>query len=376
MNTGALKRHRIPHLIAAAAISLSSLALVPSAPAGTVDIQVLAINDFHGNLEPPSGSSGRIGAVNAGGVEYLATHLMQLEATNPNTVIFAVGGSMGASPLISALFHDEPTIEALNLMGFDFSTTGNHEFDEGAAELRRMQEGGCHPIDGCQDGDPFYGAEFRFLAANVVQEKNGKTLFPDYKIRSFEGAKVAFIGVTLEGTPTIVTPSGVAGLQFLDEADTINALVPYLKSKGVEAIVVLIHEGGAQTGSYDMCINPSGAILDIVNRTDDEVDLFMTGHTHNAYNCVIDGRVVTGASSYGRIVTDVDMRVDRATGEVISISAANRIVTRDVAKDPALTALIEKYRAISAPLANRVIGSITADITRANNPAGAPALQE
>ena len=348
----------------------------PDVPGGTVDVQILSINDFHGNLEPPAGSSGRIGTINAGGVEYLATHVRALEATNPNTVVVSAGDLIGASPLLSALFHDEPSIEAMNLVGLDFNAVGNHEFDEGAAELIRMQEGGCHPVDGCLDGDDFAGADFRFLAANVVREDNGKTLFPAYKVRSFAGAKVAFIGIVLEGTPTIVTPSGVAGLTFLDEAETVNALIPELKAKGVESVVVLIHEGGAQAAPapYNGCVGISGAIVDIVNRFNPEVDAVLSGHTHNAYNCTINNMLVTSGSSFGRIVTDVDLTIDRATQEVVSMSAENKIVTRDVAKAADETALIAKYNAIAAPLANRIIGSITATITRTDNAAGESAL--
>lgn len=362
-------------------LSVLALALntipVAAEPSGTVNVQILGINDFHGNLLPPSGSSGRVGTVNAGGVEYLATHLHNLEATNPNTIIVSAGDLIGASPLLSALFHDEPTIEAANLFGLDLNAVGNHEFDEGTVELLRMQNGGCHPVDGCLDGDPFNGAEFTFLAANVVSEHNGKTLFPGYKVRSFEGAKIAFIGMTLEGTPNIVTPSGVAGYDFLDEAETVNALVPELQAKGIETIVVLIHEGGLPTG-FDIngCIGVSQPIADIVNNTSDEVDLFITGHTHQPYNCVIDGRPVSSAFSFGRLVTDIDLTIDRATGEHVGpILVNNKIVTREgVALDPAETALITKYNAIAAPLANRVIGSITADITRTQNLAGESAL--
>lgn len=347
---------------------------VQAAPEPTVDVQLLALNDFHGNLEPPTGSSGRVGTINAGGVEFLATHIQQLKALNPNTVVVSAGDLIGASPLISALFHDEPTIEAFNLIGLDYNAVGNHEFDEGATELVRMQEGGCHPVDGCQGGDDFAGANFRFLAANVVRTDNGKTLFPAYKIRSFKGAKIAFIGMTLEGTPTIVTPSGVAGLQFNDEVQTVNALVPQLKDKGIETIVVLIHEGGFPTGTFNQCPGISGPIVDIVNGFDDEVDVVISGHTHQGYNCVIDGKIVTSASSFGRIVTKVDLTLNRATGEVVTMQADNRIVTRDVPKDSLLTALVDKYRSLSAPLANQVIGSITANITRTNNPAGESAL--
>ena len=351
---------------------------VGAVPSGSVDVQLLAINDFHGNLEPPSGSSGRIltptGNVNAGGIAYLATHIKALEATNPRTLVVSAGDLIGASPLLSALFHDEPTIEAMNSLGLDFNAVGNHEFDEGGAELLRMQNGGCHPTDGCLDGDGFAGADFQFLAANVVREDNGKTVFPAYKMRSFAGAKVAFIGVVLEGTPTIVTPAGVAGLDFLDEASTVNALVPGLKAKGIETIVVLIHEGGFQTGLYDQCTGISGPVFDIVNALDDEVDVVISGHTHQAYDCSIDGKLVTSASSFGRLVTDIDLTIDRTTGEVTSMAANNVIVTRDVAADAAETALIARYNVIAAPLANRVIGSITSDITRTATTAGESAL--
>jgi 5'-nucleotidase len=344
-----------------------------------VSVQILALNDFHGNLQPPSGSSGRIGTVDAGGVEYLATHIQNLRATNPNTVVVSAGDMIGASPLLSALFHDEPTIEAFNLIGLDLNAVGNHEFDEGAAELLRMQEGSCHPVDGCLDGDDFAGAEFQFLAANVVWENNNQTIFPAYKIFSFGGVKMAFIGMTLEGTPMIVTPSGVAGLKFLDEADTVNSLIKDLKRQGVKTFVVLVHEGGFPTGLYNECPGISGPIVDIVNRLHGEVDLVISGHTHQAYNCMINNRdgegvPVTSAASFGRLVTDIDLVLNTRSGQPIEILANNVIVTRDVPKAGLLTALIAKYDAIAAPLRNRVIGSITADITRTNNLAGESAL--
>jgi 5'-nucleotidase len=373
MVTGSIAILILAFLTAAAALASARTSAV-RALTGPVDVQLLAINDFHGNLEPPSGSSGRIGTTPAGGVEYLATHIAQMRATNPNTLVLSAGDVIGASPLLSGLFHDEPTIEAMNLLGLDYNAVGNHEFDEGAAELLRMQNGGCHPIDGCQDRDPFDGANFQFLAANVVRNDNGKTLFPAYKIRSLAGAKVALIGVVLESTPTIVTPSGVAGLTFLDEAETINALVPKIEAKGVHAIVVLIHEGGIPTGGYNECPGISGPIVDIVHRMSPDVDVVLSGHTHQAYNCQIDNKLVTSASSFGRLVTDVDLTIDRATGEVSRMSANNVIVTRDVAKDPAETALIGKYSAIAAPIGNRVIGSVTTDITRSTTPTGESAL--
>jgi 5'-nucleotidase len=371
-------------LVLSAALAVGSAS---AKPVPTLNVQILALNDFHGNLEPPTSSSGCVPAVSgcpapntvAGGAEYLATHINNLRALNPNTVVVSAGDLIGASPLLSALFHDEPTIEAFNQMGLDFNAVGNHEFDEGWHELSRMQKGGCHPVDGCLDGDDFAGADFEFLAANVVRSENGKTIFPAYKIRSFGGTRIAFIGMTLEGTPLIVTPSGISDLEFRDEAETVNALVPQLKAKGVETIVVLIHEGGSQSTSAattnpNGCVGISGPILDIVNNFDDEVDVVVSGHTHLPYNCSIDGKLVTSAFSFGRLVTKIDLTIDRTTGEVVTKVADNKIVTRDVPKDPFITALIAKYNAIAAPLANRVIGSITAPITRTNNAAGESAL--
>jgi 5'-nucleotidase len=364
-------------LIACAAAAPASARPDNSSDARTIDVQLLAVNDFHGNLQPPSGSSGLIQGVPAGGMEYMATHLRQLEATNPkNTVIVSAGDLIGASPLLSGLFHDEPTIEAWNLAGLDYNGVGNHEFDEGKAELRRMQNGRCHPVDGCQDGTPFFGSVFQFLAANVVDTSTNNPLFPEFKIERLQGVKVAFIGETLEGTPLIVTPAGVDGLTFLDEADTVNMLVPRLKEKGVETIVVLLHEGGFQASpsDYNGCNNLGGAIVDIVDRMSDEVDVVISAHTHQPYNCVVDGKVVTSASSFGRLITDVDLGIDRKTGEVVSKTARNVIVTRDVAKDAAQTALIDRYNLIAGPIANRVVGRITADITRSGNAAGESAL--
>jgi 5'-nucleotidase len=348
-------------------------------PSGTVNVQILALNDFHGNLIGPLNFGSGASAIPAGGVEYLATHIDNLRAANPNTVVVSAGDMIGASPLISALFHDEPTIEAFNAIGLDFNAVGNHEFDEGIYELIRMQEGGCHPVDGCLDGDDFAGAEFRFLAANVTWKKNDKPIFPAYKIKAFNGVQIAFIGMTLEGTPSIVTPSGIAELNFLDEADTVNALVPHLKQRGIEAIVVLLHEGGQQsTGSspatMNTCTGFTGPVVDIVNRLDPEVDMVISGHTHNAYNCNIQGKLVTSASSFGRVLTKIEATLDRNTGDFTAMSANNLVVTRDVPPMSVLTTLVAKYQALTAPLANRVIGSITADITRTNNTAGESAL--
>jgi 5'-nucleotidase len=341
-----------------------------------VDVQLLSINDFHGNLAPP-GTLTLPGGVRtpAGGAEYLATHINDLRKQNRNTLVVSAGDNIGASPLVSGLFHDEPTIEAFNAMGVDISSVGNHEFDEGSAELLRMQDGGCHPVDGCQDGDGFAGADFDYLAANVTDDDTGRTLFRPYEIRRVGGVKVGFIGVVLKDTPTIVTPSGVEGLTFGDEADAINRYTAILKKKGVRAIVVLMHQGDTvDLGQVNDCINPVGPLSDIIGRSSKEVDLYLTGHTHQAYNCVIGGKRATSASSFGRVLTDANLRIDRRTGQVVSVAATNSIVTQDVAKDPAQTAIIDKYTAISAPIANKRIGATTAALTRDQNAAGESVL--
>ncbi|MGC5289032.1 bifunctional metallophosphatase/5'-nucleotidase [Micromonospora sp. DT231] len=333
-----------------------------------VDVTLLALNDLHGNLEPPSGSSGTIAGQAAGGVEYLATHLAELRAAakKKNTITVAAGDLIGASPLLSAAFHDEPTIEALNMAGLDYASVGNHEFDEGAAELLRIQNGGCHPVDGCADGTPFRGADFRYLSANAFKTATGKPLLAPYAIHKVQGVKVGFIGMTLEGTPQIVSQQGVAGLTFADEADTANRYARELRRKGVQAIVVLLHEGGTQaaTGGINDCVGMTGPIVDIANRMDPSIDVVVSGHTHQAYNCDINGKLVTSASSFGRLVTDIDLKIDRRSGDVISAAANNVVVTRDVAKDPRQTALIDRYKTVLGPVAGRQVGVTSQAITR------------
>jgi 5'-nucleotidase len=362
-----------------ASIRLASDTGVSTHDAGVARIQLIGFNDFHGNIEPPLGSSGSVTtgvldggvapSVPAGGAAFFAQHVAALRAQNPNTLVVSAGDLIGASPLVSALFHDEPTIEAMNLIGLDISAVGNHEFDEGKGELLRMQSGGCHPVDGCQDQTPFTGASFEFLASNVIADRaSGDTLFDRYTIRELDGVKIAFIGMTLEATPTIVTPSGVAGLTFADEADTVNAIVPQLQAQGVHAIVVLIHEGGFQTGLYDECQGISGEIVGIVERLHTDVDLVISGHTHAAYNCVIQGKRVTSALSFGRLITEVQLSVDRTTQDVVALDAENRIITREVVPLPAVEQLVTRYVALAAPLRDRVIGEASVPLTRGTTP--------
>ncbi|MFD5657258.1 bifunctional metallophosphatase/5'-nucleotidase [Streptomyces hirsutus] len=352
------------------------------------DVQLLSFNDLHGNLEPPTGSSGRVTHlhedgttenIDAGGVEYLATHLREARKGNRYSVTAAGGDMVGASPLISGLFHDEPTIEALNKLDLDVTSVGNHEFDEGVRELARLQNGGCHPTDGCSTDKKFKGADFPYLAANVLNEKTGKPVLKPYWVWKQNGVKVGFIGVTLEATPDIVSAEGVKGLSFKDEVDTINKYAKELQRQGVKSIVALVHEGGFPASSaynYD-CDSPgagdgvSGPIADIAKNVSPQVDALVTGHTHAAYVCTIpdpagNPRMVTSAASFGRLYTDTTLTYDRRTGDIArtAVKSANHVVTRDVPKAPDMTRLIDQWNTLAAPIGNRAIGHISGDIVK------------
>src|SRR6478672_4275150 len=374
-------RRKLPPALAALALFGAMQAPPPCSAedAAPVDLRILAINDFHGNLRPPPAGI-RIADpedktkktfVAAGGAEHMATLVKQLRDGHKNTIFVAAGDLIGASPFLSAMFHDEPSVEALSMMGLAITSVGNHEFDEGKTELLRMQNGGCHPEDGCQGPHPFTGAKFHYLAASTIETATGKSVLPPYEIREFEGIPVAFIGLTLKGTAGIVSPSGIAGLEFRDEAETVNALVPQLKARGVEAIVVLIHQGGEPSGDYNECPAITGPIVDIVKKFDRAVDVVVSGHTHRAYVCDIDGRLVTSGDKYGTLVTAIDLKLDPVTRDVVSAKAENVIVANaSLAKDAEQTALIEAYDRLSAPIANRPAGSVTQTLSRIPNEAG------
>ncbi|MEU9112146.1 bifunctional metallophosphatase/5'-nucleotidase [Streptomyces sp. NPDC048483] len=382
--------------VLAAVIGLTATALPAGAesahprPGRTVDVQLLSFNDFHGNLEPPQGSSGTVEEIQpdgskksipAGGVEYLAQSLRTARKGHPYSVTAAAGDMVGASPLVSGLFHDEPTIEAMNKLGLDATSVGNHEFDEGRAELTRLQKGGCHPKDGCyEDGKKFAGADFPYLTANVTDDKTGKPLLKPYTVWQRKGVKIGFIGVTLEGTPDIVNADGIKGLKFHDEVKTINKYAKELNRQGVKSIVALIHEGGLPASTsynYD-CDSPgdgdgiSGPITDIAKHVTPQVDALVTGHTHQAYACTIPDpsgkpRTVTSAASFGKLYTDTTLTYDRRTHDIVRTSvkapgAANHVVDRTQPKAADMTSLIARWNKLAAPIANRPVGHISADI--------------
>lgn len=339
-----------------------------------IDLQVLSFNDFHGHLEAeddPLDPELDPDETPVGGVEYLSNTLTTLREGHDNTVTVAAGDLIGGSTFLSGLFHDEPAIEAMNTLNLDVAGVGNHEFDEGTDELLRIIEGGCHPEDGCYfPGAPYTGTDFEYLAANVVTKDDAQPFLPPVSIREYQGVKVGFIGMTLEETPTLVNPAGVASVDFHDEVETANKWAEHLQSEGVETIVVLLHEGGFHSGGYNGCEQASGPIVDIASQTSSAVDLFVTGHTHQPYVCELpdpDGnpRLVTSASSYGRVVTDTHLAINPHTGDVIRDQswATNYLVTQDGTPDPAQTAVITKWKEIADPLAARVVGTIAEDVT-------------
>ncbi|HEV7760112.1 MAG TPA: bifunctional metallophosphatase/5'-nucleotidase [Acidimicrobiales bacterium] len=374
----------------------------------TTDLHVLAFNDLHGTLEP--GGNNLYGKF-AGGASYLAKAVKDRQAQygSRQATVFA-GDNIGASPLANSLFHEEPIVIASNLMHVDFASVGNHEFDKGSVELRRIQNGGCH-ADGCT-GAPYAkangrttnrypGADFPYLAANVTVDATGKTLFPAYDTKRFRtgsGRKVdvGFIGEVLEDTPTIVTPTGVAGLTFQDEADAANRAARRLRRDGVDNQVLVIHQGGFQAGTAALngCAgNLAGSpIADIVSRLDPSIKVIVSAHTHAEYRCTITSggvtRLITSASSFGRILTDITLTVDDRTGDLVTASAENTVVENALntpgpgvtrvpdpsREDPKVQAVVNQYVTASAPLSNRVIGSIQGDLTRTASPQGESTL--
>jgi 5'-nucleotidase len=390
-----MKRQRI-----ASVMVLISAFTGAACEANTVKVKIVAINDFHGQLESPGSfrnlPTDASGSIPVGGIDWLAGYIADIKSKNYNTVVVSAGDLIGATPLVSALFHDEGTIETMNRAGLEINAVGNHEFDEGKNELLRMQKGGCHPVDinSCQGGAvgtpvPFEGAKFKFLAANVVDRKTQNTIFPGYTIKEYDGVKIGFIGLTLKETPTIVTPTGVAGLVFRPEAGTINKLSLALEKQGVRAIVVLIHQGGVTpsvqaAATINSCENnlDGSPIKTIVSQLSNRVDLVISGHTHLAYNCLIANRQgrfipVTSANSQGRVLTDIDMDVSVASGHVRKVNAVNVVVDRSntsITPDADIKQIVDNYKVLVEPIANRVIGSITETLSRTTNSAGESAL--
>ena len=340
-----------------------------------VPLQILAINDFHGHLEPPNGASGRVDGVLAGGAEYLAAHLDRARHGQKHTIMVSAGDDIGGSPLISGLFHDEPTLEAFDLMKVEISAVGNHEFDQGPVELLRLAHGGC-PATGACPKKPWKGIKMTYLGANVRDTTTGKPLFPPSTIRTYGGVAVAFIGLTLKETPSIVIKKGTAGLTFSDEADAINQEVARLKANpGVHAFVVLLHQGDTvRGGDVNSCNGLSGPLAGIVARLDKDVDLVLSAHSHQNYVCQIAGKPVSQSGSFGTVFADIRTTLDPGRRDFSSIVITNNIVTRDINPSGKMTKLVDKWRQQSALLGRDFVGRIAIDVTRTPNAVGESAL--
>ena len=365
------------------AFAVSTAAPATAAP-GDETVQILSFNDYHGHVQDdtPGSIDGSFGGPAAGGGEYLSAKLTELRdaSTADNSYTVAAGDLIGGSPFFSGLFHDEPSVESLNEMGLDYSGVGNHEFDEGVTELLRMQNGGCHPVDGCYfPGDPYVGANFQWLAANVT--KTGGVLpdiepdIPDYAIETLaSGEKIAFIGMTLEGTDELVAAAGIAGYTFEDEVMAAEAAADAIQAEDsdVEAIVLMLHEGGIPSPfAINGCAGISGPIVDIAEDVDSRIDAIITGHTHQPYTCTFndpdgDPRPVTSAFSFGRVVTEINLEIG-ADGEVDreTFTMTNHEVLQDeLTPDAAVTAVIDKWTPLAEAQGNAPVGEITETITR------------
>jgi 5'-nucleotidase len=419
-----LRRTRLSLAAVLALATSAGVAAVPvaaTAAPGDIPVQLVTMNDFHGRIQAPTGTDGVVITSpgpdgdyattgdnitdTVGGAPQVATAVRNAQSSftastgSQNTWFMGAGDLISASPYESSVFKDEPTIEVLNAMGLDASSVGNHEFDRGTTELKRISAptdgsfsddvSACDGVSevagtGCftdSTGKHFHGTDFPYLAANVIDRTTGKPMLPPYQTFDIGGGKkLAVIGVVTETTPTIVAPDGVADVEFIDEADAVNEWVPVLQAEGIEAIGVLIHEGGttsgAQAANYNDCAGLSGPIVDINNRVSNAVDLVVSAHTHQAYNCQLaptngTPRLVTSAGHYGRFVSDIRLEVNPTTGDVDragTYSATNVPVSRTAnAAAPDVAAIVNYWVGKSAQEGNRVVGKASEDILRARD---------
>lgn len=376
-------------MLIGAALTLSSCSLF-SRPADPVSVTVVGLNDFHGNLEatsfagvkiPDPADATKTVSLRAGGIEAIGGYLAQERAKNANLVFVGAGDLIGASPVTSSLLRDEPSVLALSRLGMKASSLGNHEFDQGFKELLRMQNGGCDSNDAakaCKFENPYPGAGFKWIGANVVDKTTGQPVFSPTYVETVGGAKIGFIGAVLKDTPGIVSPDGIATLNFLDEASSINKYVPALKRQNVDAIIVLIHQGGTATDGFAQpaCGTLTGPIVDIVNKLDPAVSAVVSGHTHQGYNCLVGGRPVIQGDFYGHLLQRLDLTVDKANHKLLSIQAANVVMdTRTLPKDAGMTALLTKAKSLTDAVKLTPVGTLAAaSISRTANAAGESAL--
>jgi 5'-nucleotidase len=375
-------RLRTTVLPLAFALAAAGCATSPHPAGGSIDINLVALNDFHGNLEPskytwaPSGGDKKE-TIQAGGIDVLKGALNAFRKEDKDLLFVAAGDLVGASPAMSSMFADEPSIEAMNRMGLVASSLGNHEFDQGSKELLRQQHGGCdspRPAKACQLSKDFHGAGFTYLATNVVDAQTGKNLVPGWRIVDVKGVKVGLVGAVLKDTPSVAVASAIKGLSFLDEAESINKVLPEMRAQGAQVFVVLIHEGGHTSEAYDKtyCDGLQGPIVGIVKKLDPAIRLVITGHSHKGYLCKVDGRVVTQADAAGHLLSRIKMTVDPRSGRVDDIQVRNVVMAPDAfTPDAQMAAYLRDVRARSAAELARPIARIGApNVPRKESDAG------
>ena len=419
MLTSRSLRLLVAGLLALTGLMVATTSTAEARPNGRVPVRLLALNDFHGNLEPPTGSGGRMvdesgNVVEAGGAVYVATWMRQLE--DAHTLKVAQGDLIGASPLVSAAFHDQPTLEFFNDLGITASAVGNHEFDEGYQELVRLINGGTHPVDGDSPAGPWPGTDFPYLGANVLLDdattipdvdgyevlrhvppgqlkkllaQYGIPALPPVAVRWVNGVRIGFIGAVTESTPTIVTAAGIQGLTFGSVVRSAAFGSRLLDLMGVQAQVLLVHEGdnvlsGRSPDSCSTTTNPdgsAGAGTRIATQVDPEIDMVLAGHSHQAYVCTVTDpagqrRLYSQGGSFGRVISQADFMVDRKSGDIVRSTETidNHIVTRDVPADPRTAAFVQTWKDRVAGVANKQVGTITADLNRVANPMGETTL--
>lgn len=377
-----------------------------SFPAQPQEVHILAFNDFHGNLEPPkrfieapaTADNPNPTRIPVGGVSYFADAIQKLRQKYPQHIVISAGDLVGASPLASSLFLDESTIDIMNDIQIDLNVMGNHEFDRGTQELLRLKNGGCQQFTStrpCQINPNFSGAHFDFLAANVTLKSNPKqTLFPAYKIKTYAGIPIAFIGVALDSTPEIVSPSAIQDVEFHDEAETVNALIPQLKKQGIEAFVVVVHDGFNTSTPFNQktCDGLNGAFRQVLDHLDSVVDVVITAHTHQSYICdyplsAQSSILVTSAGQYGTLITDITLQLDPQTRD-ISRKYAQQIPIQSEAytsgtttvqltdayekfnPTPRIENILNQYRQAVNVIASRVVGRATQSISHTPTQSG------
>jgi 5'-nucleotidase len=354
----------------AAALALAGCATTPPAP---IELNLVALNDFHGNLEPsrftftPPGADAPV-TLQAGGAAAMSGALAAWRREDPNLLFVAAGDLVGASPALSSMWADEPAIVAMNMLGLHASSLGNHEFDAGSAELLRQQKGGCaspRPDKACQLAPTFGGAKYQYLGANVLVTKTGQTLMPSSMVVDVKGVKVGLIGAVLQNTASVTTAAAIAGLTFQDEADAINRTMPALRAQGATVFVVLIHEGGHTKEPFHQidCKDLKGPIVGIVGKLDPAIRLVVSGHSHTGYQCKVDGRLVTQADMGGHLLTRIRMRVDPATKALADMSVTNEVINPDAyPAEPKMTAYLATVRARSTAVLGQPVATLGAPI--------------